>query len=116
MSKRKLPKKWIDVYPQGTKAGDEEQAFFISIARNPKWTWRSVSAIAQDAKLSKERTEEIIEKYFKKGMIFQNPSNEDMWGYWERNLDQLPFVDESVASTDHKDRIKNASFDIVYSS
>ena len=58
---KKLPK-WTDVYPQGCKAGDEEQDFFIALARNPKWQWRSVAAIAKESGLSKERVEELLNK------------------------------------------------------
>lgn len=116
MSKKKLPQKWVDVYPQGSKAGDEEQAFFISIARHPKWTFRSSDQIAKETGLSKERVEELIQKYFKKGMVFQNPSNEDMWGYWERNTDLLPEEEESLTKSDHDERIEKASFSGILSS
>lgn len=101
----KYPPKWIDVYPQGTKAGDEEQAFFIALARHPKWQWRSTAQLAKEANLTKERVEEIIEKYHKKGMVFQNPSNEDQWSYWERTPDMLPEDEDSLTTTDHKNRI-----------
>jgi len=101
-------KKWTDVYPQGSKEGDEEQAFFISLARNPKWQWRSTAAIAKESNLSKERVEELLNKYYKKGMVFQNPANEDQWGYWERVPEMLPKDDDSITTKDHKDRIKKA--------
>lgn len=104
----KKPKKWTDVYPQGTKEGDEEQAFFISLARNNKWQWRSTAAIAKEANLSKERVEELLNKYYKKGMVFQNPQNEDQWGYWERVPEMLPKDDSSITDRDHEDRIKKA--------
>lgn len=106
--KSKLPSKWTDVYPQGTKEGDEEQGFFISLARNPKWSWRSTASIAKESKLSKERVDEILNKYWKKGMVFQNPANEDQWAYWERVPDMLPKEEESITSKDHNDRIKRA--------
>ena len=104
-NKVKTPPKWTAVYPQGTKQGDEEQDFFISLSRNPKWQWRSTASIAKEAKLSKERVEEIIAKYYKKGMIFQNPANEDQWAYWERVPDMLPQQEDSITSKDHNDRI-----------
>lgn len=104
----KNPLKWTDVYPQGTKTGDEEQGFFIALARNPKWEWRSVAAIAKESGLSKERVEEIIEKYWKKGLIFQNPKNEDQWGYWERVPEMVPKSDGSITDKDHENRIKKA--------
>lgn len=85
----KNPPNWYDVYPKGTKEGDEEQKVFTSLARNNKWIWRSVSAISKEVNLSKERVEEILYKYFKKGMVFQNPKNEDQWGYWSNVPEML---------------------------
>lgn len=98
--------KWIDVYPQGTKEGDEEQKFFIAIARNKKWKWRTVSAIEAESKLSRARIEEIIEKYTKSGMIVANPNVDDSWGYWER-LDAKD-EDKSIDDLDKDNRIKDA--------
>jgi hypothetical protein len=43
----KYPKKWTGVYPQGSKEGDEEQAFFIALARSVKWQWRSTASVAR---------------------------------------------------------------------
>ena len=100
----KNPPKWVNVYPQGTKQGDEEQKFFIAIARHPKYDWRSVSAISKETGMTKERIEEIIEKYYKKNMIFQNPKNEDQWGYRERNKGMLK-TKKTISNTDKSDRI-----------
>ncbi len=102
------PPRWTDIYPHGTKEGDEEQKFFIAIARNPKYQWRSVSAIARETGLDRERVEQIIEKYFRKNMIFQNPKNEDQWGYWERVPEMLPKTSSSLGKKDQDDRIKKA--------
>lgn len=90
----KTPPNWYDVYPKGSKDGDEEQKVFTSLARNSKWVWRSVSAIAKEVNLSKERVEEILFKYFKKGMVFQNPKNEDQWGYWA-NVPEMLYKNKS---------------------
>ena len=98
------PKKWIDVYPQGTKDGDEEQKFFIALARNPKYDWRSAAAVAKESGLSIERTEQIIEKYVKKGLVFQSPKNNDHWGYWERVPEMLDPVGNSIADQNKVDR------------
>ena len=105
-NKIKTPPKWTDVYPQGSKQGDEEQGFFIAISRNSKWQWRSTAQIAKEANLSKERVDEILNKYWKKGMVFQNPANEDQWGYWERCPEMLPIKEDSITTNDHNDRIK----------
>jgi hypothetical protein len=104
----KKPHKWTNVYPQGTKEGNEEHSFFIVLARNPKWVWRSTASIAKESGLTKERTEQIINKYYNKGMIFQNPSNEDQWGYWERCPEMLPKDDSSITKKEQKDRIDKA--------
>jgi hypothetical protein len=113
-SKLKKPPKWIHVYPQGTKDGDEEQSFFIALARHPKYTWRSTAALAKEAGLSKERVEEIAIKYYNKKMVLQNPKNEDQWGYWERNLDELEADEGTVVQKDHESRIdKSINPDLI---
>lgn len=106
MSKN-LPPKWEDVYPQGTKEGDEEQAFFICLSRHPKYDWRSVAQIAKECNLTKERVEKIIVKYHKKKMIFQNPLNVDQWGYWEKVPSMLPEAEEDITSFNQRQRISN---------
>lgn len=99
------PKKWTEVYPVGTREGDEESRFFRSLARHPKYEWRSVAAISKESGLSKERTEQIISKYFKMKMVFQNPNNEDHWGYWERVPEMVPDEYVSISEKDKRDRI-----------
>lgn len=108
MKKSKNPPKWEDIYPQGSKQGDEEQAFFIALARNAKWQWRSTAQLAKEAKLTRERVDEILAKYWKKGMVFQSPTNEDHWGYWVRVPEMLPKEEDSITERDHKDRISKA--------
>jgi len=105
MSKLKKPPKWIDVYPQGTTEGDEEQLFFVSLARHPKWEWRSVAQMAKETDLAEKRIEELINKYYKRGLVFQNPSNEIYWGYWERVPECLPKDNDSITEKDQKQRI-----------
>ena len=104
----KYPPKWIDIYPQGTKKGDEEQAFFTALARHPKWEWRSTSALIAESGLEGERVEELILKYEAKNMVFQNPLNDEMWGYWERVPQMLQKNNDSITMKDHDDRIKKA--------
>lgn len=107
------PKKWIEVYPQGTKEGDEEQRFFISLARNPKYEFRSVEAVAKEAKLPLARVEQIIAKYYKKNMIIQNPKNEEQWAYWERVPHLLPPENISAGNQDKKRRIDKAMEEVI---
>ena len=106
--KKQKPKKWYEVYPQGTKAGDEEQRFFIALSRNPKFDWRSVAAIVKEASLTIERVEEILLKYVKKGLVFQSPKNPENWAYWERVPEMLPDVASTIANDDKKKRIDKA--------
>ena len=108
MTKR-TPPKWTEVYPQGTKEGDEEQKFFIAIARNHKWDFRSVAAISKEIGLPEKRIEEIIQKYFKTGMIVQSPKNEDHWAYWERVPKLGEKDDASIAEKDQDMRISKAT-------
>lgn len=99
------PKKWTEVYPAGTKEGDEETRFFRSLARNPKYDWRSAAAVAKESGLTISRVEEIISKYFKLNMVFQNPKNEDHWGYWERVPHMLPDEYISISDSDKISRL-----------
>lgn len=103
-----MPKKWVDVYPQGTTEGNEEQKFFIALARHPKFCWRSVSALAKESGLSLQRVEEIIQKYYNKGMIFQNPKTEDQWAYWERVPDMVP-NNKSLVKKDQEKRLNKGN-------
>lgn len=106
-----LPPKWTLVYPRGTDEGDDEQEFFLALTRSTKWQWRSTAALAEEAGLTKERTEEIIIKYLQKGMIFQNPANDDQWGYWERVPEELPNAPISLSELDHETRIHREMFE-----
>lgn len=103
-----MPKQWSEVYPAGTKQGDEEQALFIALARHVKWSWRSVSALSKESGLTKERVEQILYKYWKLGMVFQNPASEDQWGYWERVPDMIQKEPKSIIDVDHEERLKKA--------
>jgi hypothetical protein len=105
MNNNYSPKKWIDVYLQGTAEGDEEQKFFIALARHPKYIWRSVSALSKESNLSIVRTEQIIQKYYNKGMIFQNPKVEDQFAYWERVPELVPKKPKSISKIDQNKRI-----------
>lgn len=99
------PKKWWQVYPQSTPTGNEEQRFFKALARHPKFDWRSVAAISADSGLPPKRVEEIIAKYFKLGIVLQNPKNEDHWGYWENHKKLVPKPSSSIAEKDTKKRV-----------
>jgi hypothetical protein len=108
MSKIK-PKKWTDVYPAGSEEGDEESRFFKSLARHPKYEWKSTAALAKESGLTQKRVEEIMAKYIKLNMVFQNPNNEEHWGYWERVPHMLPDSYVSVSDEDKQKRISRAS-------
>lgn len=103
------PKRWTDAYPHGTPEGDEEARFFKSLARHPKYEWRSTAALAKESGLTKKRVEEIVGKYLKLNMVFQNPNNEDEWGYWERVPQMLPERYVSASDADKEKRIRRAS-------
>lgn len=100
-------KKWNECYPVGTKEGDEEYAFFVSLARNKKSIFVSTAAIAYDSGLSKERVEQIVTKYLKLGIVYPNPRDDASWGYWERiPPEMLPKDHESLVTKDQKARMK----------
>jgi hypothetical protein len=102
------PKKWFDVYPYGSKQGDEEAKVFRALSRHAKFDWRSTGAIVKATGLSRERVEEIIDKYVNKvkpALIYAHPSNEDHWGYWERVPEVLKKDDRDVAKKDKDARV-----------
>lgn len=103
--KKIKPKKWTEVYKQGTQEGNEEQKLFIALSRNKKFEWRSVGMLAKESGLTKVRVEEILDKYYKKGMVFQSSTNDELWAYWERVPDLLPDDIGTVATADQKKRL-----------
>ena len=103
---------WAEVYPQGTPEGDEEQAVFKVLSRHPKWQWRSVSALVKEASVTEKRVEEILYKYWKRKMVYQNPKDESQWGYWERVPEMVKAEELSIVDKDHEDRLRRAGVKI----
>ena len=101
----KKPAHWFDVYPQNTKEGDEEAKVFTALARNGKWDWRSVAALAKETGLDKKRIEEILYKYMKKGIVFQNPKNDEQFGYWSNVPDMIGSDQRSIKDEDIRNRL-----------
>lgn len=93
---------WFELYPQGTIEGDQEQMVFVALTRNKKWkNWRSVTAISKETNLNPDIVEKIIYKYFKIGLIIQNPKNSEFWGYVYCNLDEID-EDKDVSILEHE--------------
>lgn len=114
MSKKAKLKKWTQVYPQGTKEGDEEQKLFIGKNRQSglirsKWDWRSTESLVKESGLTRERVEQILNKYVKLGLVFSSPHRDDHWGYWERDEVYEKCVennnDKSIGDSDKSNRI-----------
>lgn len=101
------PKKWTEVYPYGTKEGDEEAKVFRTLARSPKFDYRSTGAIVKATGLTRERVEEIIDKYakYKPPIIYPHPTNEDHWGYWERCPEVLKRDKRGISDKDKDSRV-----------
>lgn len=95
-------KKWWEVYPKNTKAGDDEYKLFKTLARDPNYEWRSVKILAEKSGLTKTRVEEILDKYHNAGMVFQNSKNPELWGYWERVKPELATAKTTSLSQDDK--------------
>lgn len=108
------PKTWSQAYPQGSLAGNEEQRFFIGkdgksgLVRSPKHKYRSTEALVRESGLSHERTEQIINKYVKMGLVFAHPSNPNHWCYWERDPSVLE-KPKSLAASDQTERMNKSS-------
>ena len=104
------PKKWTEVYPYGTKEGDDECKFFRFLSRNAKRDFHSSEAIVEGTHLSRKRVEEIIDKYAKYSppLIFAHSSQENHWAYWENVIDSMVLPDDrSIAQKDRDRRIGN---------
>lgn len=100
------PPTWCQVYPHGTKEGDDEMVFFYALARS-KWEWVSTAQIAKQSGLSRERVEQIISKYlnWNPPLVLQSATKEDHWAYWERVPDLLT-PPKSLGDLDQENRIK----------
>lgn len=109
MNKIEYPAIWSDIYPQGTPEGDEEQDLFISLARDKKYSFKTISQIALETGLKKDRIEQIIGKYAKLNILIQNPKNEDAWGYWENCIDLIPKKYISIADMSRQQRIEEVT-------
>jgi len=103
----KEPKKWTELYPYGTKEGDEEAKIFRVLSRG-KYDWRSTAQIVKSTGLTRERVEEILDKYnkMKPPLIFAHESNEDHWGYWERCREMLKKEEKSLSDKDKTKRVE----------
>lgn len=102
------PKKWTEVYPYGTKEGDDEAKFFKALARHHKFDYRSTNQISKTTGLSLERVEEIIDKYVNNispPLIFAHPTNEGHWAYWERCPERVNVDKRDTARKDKDNRI-----------
>lgn len=104
---------WYDVYPKGTKQGDIEEKLFKSLARNKKWKWRSVSALAKETGISEEEVEKILDKYYNLKLVYQNPKSDTQWAYWSNVPDLTNKTDESILNYDHNLRTKGIQDFIV---
>ena len=100
-------KKWHEVYPVGTKEGDEEAEFFKVLARG-KYDWRTVNAIVKETKLSEKRVEEIINKYERMGLVVNSTKDPEKYGYYLRVEKSGGKKGKTLAEEDHNQRLKSA--------
>lgn len=101
------PKKWTEIYPYGTKAGDDEAKFFRFLARS-EHDYRSVGSILKATQLSHQRVEEIIDKYVNQvspPLLYAHPTNDDHWAYWERCKCRLGGEKKNIDQKDKDRRI-----------
>ena len=105
-----MPKKWWQVYN-----GDEEKRFFVGkdgksglIRGKDKsgldFDWRSTESIARESGLTKLKTEQIINKYHKAGIVIQHQKDPEKWGYWEKVAPQLANPTTKSVSDADKDK------------
>lgn len=103
-------KKWWQIY-----SNDDEKRFFVGkdgksgLVRNQEYEWRSTEALARESGLSKARTEQLIDKYHKAGLVIQHSKDPEKWGYWEKVAPHLANqTKKSVADEDKDKRIDKA--------
>jgi hypothetical protein len=104
------PKKWTEVYAQGTKEGTEESKFFKTLARHPHWQYINIAHLSAETNLPRKRIEEMIAKYsdpkkYNPPLIYAHPTKEDQWGYWERVPERLEKENRPIAKKDQDRRI-----------
>ena len=99
--KKNIPN-WYDLVDNTKPEGEVESKIFIALSRNPKWSWRSVSALAKETGLENITVEETLYKYYKIGIVLQHTRNTDQWAYWENVQEDLP---EEQISLNELDRI-----------
>ena len=110
-----LPKKWHEVYPYGTKEGDEEAKVFKALSRHTKYDFRSTGALQKATGISQQRIEEIIDKYvnhFNPPLILVHPKNEDHWGYWERCANLIDENKKGISQKEQDSRVDRHLGDI----
>lgn len=99
-------KKWWQLY-----ANDDEKNFFVGkdgvsgLIRHPKFKERSLKALASEAGLTEERTEQILNKYLKMNIVVASDGG-DKYAYWEKvSSDE---VKPGVVKADQDERVKKA--------
>ena len=91
-------KKWWEVF-----SGNEENNFFVALARNPNFTWRTIDKLAKNAGLSIARAEEIAEKYVLAGQVVQSQKDPTKFAYFENISKKAP--KDSISSENKKKRV-----------
>lgn len=101
--------KWWQVY-----SNDDEKRLFTGkdgnsgLARSQDYEWRSTDALAKEAGLAKRRTEEILDKYHKVGVVCQSSKDPEKWGYWERVKPDANVPTKGVVQADQDKRVEKA--------
>lgn len=69
------------------------------------FTWRSLRALSEESGLTEKRTEEILHKFLKSGVVVRNDGG-DKFAYWEKvDSEDMPGEIEK----DQKERMDKAS-------
>lgn len=101
------PKKWHEIYK-----GNDERAFFVgkdgkSGLVRTSYTYRSVSALVKESGLSKDKVEQMVNKFLGLGIIFQSDNHDDQYGYWERvNPNYVVGGAKTIVAKDQESRVK----------
>lgn len=103
-------RKWWEVY-----SGSEEKKVFVGadgrsgLIRKTDFEWRSTGKLVEESGLSRARVEQILDKYFKAGIVVQHPKDAEKWGYWERVDPSLgTATTKSIAEKDQEKRLEKA--------
>ena len=89
-------KKWWEV-----ATTRDEVNLFTSIARNPKYDWRTLNSLLNELGWDKERMDSVMKPFLHNKMILTKQTKKGMSiAYWERVKDEIELQEQNVELSD----------------